>query len=160
MSRRAAPSRRGVLRAALGVPVLLGVASCTETPPAPLAPDPLAELAATARADAAAAEAIAAAVPELAAAGVVAAARGEHAVVLQREVDRERPPRSGAPSSVASSSPPAAPADPAAARTQLLDGLNAAERRVAELITTVPRHRAGLLGSVGAGCASLREVLG
>ena len=42
----------------------------------------------------------------------------------------------------------------------MLDALTAAERRIGELITSVPRYRAGLLGSVAAGCASLREVLG
>jgi hypothetical protein len=145
-----------VLRAALCAPLL---AACTTTPSAPPPPDPLAELAAQARTDAAFADAVAASVPSLAAAaGQVAKARGEHAVALQKEVDRERPLETSAPAPV--SSAPAPPADPAGARTSLLEALTAAEQRAAELITTVPRYRAGLLGSVAAGCACLREVIG
>jgi hypothetical protein len=150
-----------VLRGAAAVPVLLGAAACTSPPPPPPPPDPLAELAAAARADAAAARQIAAGVPALAAAAeAVAVARAEHAVVLQREVDRERPPAPSAPSSAPAGSGATPPADAGAARTVLVDGLTAAEKRAAELITSVPRYRAGLVGSVAAGCASLREVLG
>jgi hypothetical protein len=149
----AATSRRQVLRAVLAAPLLL--AGCTSDPPAPPPPDPLAALAASARADAELANAVAAAVPALAAqAGAVAAARTEHAEALQREVDRERPPRSSAaPSSTA---PPTLPADPAAA---MVSALTEAEQAAAALVGSVPRYRAGLLGSVAAGCASLREVL-
>jgi hypothetical protein len=155
---QSAPSRRGVLRAALAAPLLL--ASCTSPPPAPPPPDPLAELAARARSDAALAEAVGTSVPDLAAAaGEVARVRGEHAAVLQREVDRERPPRTAtSPAPPSAATPP--PADPAAARTALLEALTAAEQRAGELITSVPRYRAGLVGSVAAGCASLREVMG
>jgi hypothetical protein len=150
-----APSRRAVLGLALAAPAVL--AGCTATPAAPPAPDPLAELASAARSDASFARAVAASVPDLAAAAeVVAAARAEHAEVLQREVDRERPPRTSPASS--SAAPPEV--DPASARGRLVDGLRAAERRIGELIGSVPRYRAGLLGSVAAGCASLREVLG
>jgi hypothetical protein len=148
-----------VLRAVVAAPLVPVLASCTAAPAPPPPPDPLAELAARARSDAAAASTIAAAVPGLAgAAGEVAKARTEHAVALQREVDRERPPRSGAPASPETSASPAPP-DPAAAKTALVAGLTAAEQRIGELITSVPRYRAGLLGSVAAGCASLREVL-
>jgi hypothetical protein len=133
-------------------------ASCTD-PPAPPPPDPLAALAARARTDAAAARTIASAVPDLASdATQVATARGEHALALQREVDRERPPRSSTSSAPPTSAAPG-PADPATARTTLLDALLAAEQQAAELVTVVPRHRAGLIGSVAAGCASLREVI-
>jgi hypothetical protein len=148
-----------VLRAALVAPLVPAAAGCTTSPAPPPPPDPLAELAARARSDAALAAAVAAAVPGLAgAAGDVAKVRTEHAVALQREVDRERPPPSGAVPRPETSAPPAPP-DPAAAKTALVTGLTAAEQRVAELITVVPRYRAGLLGSVAAGCASLREVL-
>jgi hypothetical protein len=145
-----------VLGAMLAAPL---AAACTSPPPPPPPPDPLAALAQRARTDALAATAIAEAVPDLAAAAAeVAAARGEHATVLQREVDRERPPVS---SSAAASSPAQAPpaVDPASARTTLLEGLTAAEKQAADLIATVPRYRAGLVGSVAAGCASLREVI-
>ncbi|HEV2782177.1 MAG TPA: DUF4439 domain-containing protein, partial [Actinophytocola sp.] len=63
----AGPSRRWVLRVGLGAVLAAPVvAACTSDPPAPPQPDPLAELASRARADAAFAEAVAAAVPELA----------------------------------------------------------------------------------------------
>jgi hypothetical protein len=139
----------------LGAPVVLG--ACTTPPTTPPPPDPLADLASTARADASFARAVASAVPSLAAAtGLVADARSAHAEALQREVDRVRPPRTSA----SSSSAPPPVVDPASARGQLVDGLRAAEKRIGELIGSVPRYRAGLLGSVAAGCASLREVLG
>jgi hypothetical protein len=145
--------RAGVVLAVAG-PVLAG---CTRTPEAPPPPDPLAALAERARADAAAADSIATSVPALAGpAGEVAKARGEHAVVLQREVDRERPPASSTPPST--SSAPTPPAQPGAATKQLLDALKAAEQQAADLVASVPRYRAGMLGSVAASCASLREV--
>jgi hypothetical protein len=145
--------RAGVSLAVAG-PVLAG---CTSTPEAPPPPDPLAALAEKARADAAAADSIATAVPSLAGpAGEVAKARTEHALALQREVDRERPQASSAaPSTSAAPTPPSAPA---AAKTQLLEALKSAEQQAADLIASVPRYRAGLLGSVAASCASLREV--
>jgi hypothetical protein len=146
------PTRRLVLSAMLGAPVL---ASCTSPPPPPPPPDPLAALAAAARADAAFASAIASAVPDLAAvAGEVAKARGEHASVLQKEVDRERPPKTSTPPS--STAPP----DTAGGKAALVEALTAAEKAAAELIASVSRYRAGLLGSICAGCASLREVIG
>jgi hypothetical protein len=149
--------RRAVLRGAVALPLVL--ASCTSTPTTPPAPDPLAELAGQARADANAADAIAKAVPPLAAAaGEVSTARSAHALALQKEVDRERPPIGSSTPRPETSAPPA-PADPAAAKTALVTALSAAEQRIGELIGTVPRYRAGLLGSVAAGCASLREVL-
>jgi hypothetical protein len=143
---RVAWSRRTVLLWALAAPV----AACTSAPPPPPPPDPLAELAARARADAVMASAVSGLAD-------VARVRTEHAEALQREVDRERPP-SGS-STPAPPSSTTAPVDPAAAKTALVAGLTATEQRIAELIGTVPRYRAGLLGSVAAGCASLREVL-
>jgi hypothetical protein len=144
-----------MLRAVLAAPLVL--AACTTAPPPPPPPDPLAELAATARADAATATAVAAAVPALAAAATaIGTARSEHAAALQREVDRAQPPK---PSTSSSAPSPPAPVDPATAKTTLVNALTAAEKRAGELITSVSRYRAGLLGSVAAGCASLREVL-
>ena len=160
MRGRVGPSRRAVLRAALVAPVVPAAASCTSTPPPPPPPDPLAELAARARADAASASAIAAAVPGLAAAArEVAKVRSEHALALQREVDRERPPRGSTSPPVPETSVAAPPADAGAAKAAMVAALTAAEQRMGELIASVPRYRAGLLGSVAGGCASLREVL-
>jgi hypothetical protein len=87
----------------------------------------------------------------------VATARSDHAAALQREVDRERPPKT--PSSSTPATPAPAPVDTATAKTTMVAALTAAEKRAGELIGSVSRYRAGLLGSVAAGCASLREVL-
>ncbi|MCT2584660.1 hypothetical protein [Actinophytocola gossypii] len=148
---------RGLVLLTVAAGTAAGAAGCTETPEdAP--PDPLAELAARARADATTAQAVKSAVPALAeAAGVVAEARGEHARALRAEVERARPPVSSSSAAPPEGEQP--PADAGAARTLLLDALTAAERQAAELVASLPRHRAGLVGSVAAGCASLREVL-
>ena len=149
--------RRDVLRAGALLLPLAAAVSCTE-PEQPPSPDPLAALAAQARTDAAAASAVAAAVPALAAqAKAVAAARGEHATALQKEVDRARPPVSSTKAAPPSKAP--APGGGPAARKSLLDALTAAEQAAAKLVPSVERYRAGLVGSVAAGCASLREVL-
>jgi hypothetical protein len=147
-------SRRAALR--LGaLAALAPVVACTPEPAAPPPPDPLAELAARARADAELATAIGAANPALAAAATeIAQARTEHATVLQAEVDRERPPVSST-----SRKPPAAPDVPADGATALVDAMTAAEKQAADLVPSVPRYRAGILGSVAACCASLRVVL-
>jgi hypothetical protein len=149
--------RRDALRAGALLLPLAAVVSCTE-PDEPPPPDPLADLAARARTDAASATAVAGAVPALAvAAKAVAQARGEHATALQKEVDRERPPASSTKPKPAENTKP--PAGAAAARKSLADALTAAEQEAAKLVPGVPRYRAGLVGSVAAGCASLREVL-
>ncbi len=147
-------SRRAALR--LGaLAALVPVVSCTPEPQAPPPPDPLAVLAARARADAALASAVAAAQPAVAAVATeIARARTEHATALQAEVDRERPPASST-----ASRPPAAPEVPADGVATLVDALTTAEKQAADLVPSVPRYRAGLLGSVAAGCASLRVVL-
>jgi hypothetical protein len=149
-------SRRAALR--LGaLAALIPVAACTSEPEKPPPPDPLAELAVQARSDAAMAKAIAAAQPGIAeAATAVSEARGEHAKVLQAEVNRARPP---APSSSSSSAPPPAPEVPADGKTALLDALTAAEKSASDLVPSVERYRAGMLGSVAAACASLQVVL-
>lgn len=147
-----------MLRAGVGgllaVP-LAALAGCTSDP-AHEAPDPLAPLAAQARQDAADANAIAKAVPGLAEpATVIAKGRMEHALALQAEVDRVNPP--------ATSTPPPAPASPAvpksasAAKKKLRDALTKGQQQSAALVASATRNRAGLLGSVSAGCACLRE---
>jgi hypothetical protein len=141
-----------VLAAGLAVPA---TTACTAEPKPPPAPDPLAELAEQARRDARTATALAQSNPGLAAqAGLVASVRTEHANVLQAEVDRERPP-------VSSTAPPpsSGAAAPAATKATMTEALKTAEQRASTLVPTVSRYRAGLLGSVAAGCASLREVL-
>jgi hypothetical protein len=149
-------SRRAALRFG-ALAALVPVVACTPEPEAPPPPDPLAELAAKARSDAALATAIASAQPALTqAATEIAQARTEHAKVLQAEVDRARPPVSA--TSPASSKPPAAPEVPADGAAALVEALTSAEKQAADLVPTVERYRAGLLGSVAAGCASLRVV--
>ena len=149
-------SRRTALR--LGaLAAVLPVAACTSEPEGPPPPDPLAKLAAQARSDATLATAVARAQPDVAtAARAVADARTEHAKVLQAEVDRATPP---APSPSSSTSKPPKPDVPADGAAALKDALTAAEKAAADLVASVPRYRAGLLGSVAAGCASLRVVL-
>ena len=148
-------TRRAALRLGALAALVPVVAACTEEPSAPPPPDPLAELAAKARADAALATAIAAAQPAIATAATeIGQARTEHARVLQAEVDRERPPASSS-----STRPPVAPDVPADGVAALVDALTTAEKQAADLVPSVERYRAGLLGSVAAGCASLRVVL-
>jgi hypothetical protein len=153
-------SRRAVLRAGLGgvlaVP-LAAMAGCTEDA-APKAPDQLAALATQARQDVADANAIAGAVPDLAdAANAIAKGRTAHATALQAEVDRMSPPPSG-------SKPPAAaatdvPQSASAAKKKLQTALTKGQQQAAGLVASVSRNRAGLLGSVSAGCASMRELI-
>lgn len=139
-------SRRRVLLAAASAPLAV---ACTTPPPPPPPPDPLAELAVQARADAALATA--------AGATEVAEARATHAKLLQAEVDRARP--SGPSSSSAPPSTSAAPPPSGGTPEQVVEALKAAQQVGTDLLATVPPHRAGLLGSVVAGCASLVEVL-
>ena len=140
-------SRRRVLFAVAAAPLAV---ACTTEPPAPPPPDPLSALAAQARADAALAKTLSA-VP---AAAEIARARETHATLLQAEVDRERPPLSST-APPAPTTPPTPPDPLAALRTSLDESVRDASAAVASL----PAYRAGLVGSVAAGCASLREVL-
>jgi hypothetical protein len=149
----------GVTRRAVLVGIVVGaVAACTDPEPPP-PPDPLSALLARAEADRALAAAVAAALPALKApAGEVARVRGDHATALRTEVERERPPT---PSSTTAPppAPPKAPADAAAAKKALVDALTKAQEEATALVASLPRHRAGMVGSVVAACASLREVL-
>ncbi|MBB5955644.1 hypothetical protein FHS29_002225 [Saccharothrix tamanrassetensis] len=145
---RTALSRRGVLLAAATAPLAV---ACTTPPPAPPPRDPLADLVEAARADAALATAAGA--PE------TAAARTRHADKLQAEVDRATPkvPGTSPSPTPAPTSSPAPPANPT--REALITALQAAQKQAGDLATTVPTHRAGLVASVSAGCASLLEAL-
>lgn len=140
-------SRRRVLFAVAAAPLAV---ACTTEPPAPPPPDPLSALAAQARADAALAKTL----TTVPAAAEIAKARETHAVLLQAEVDRERPPLS-------STAPPAptTPSTPPDSLAALRSALDAAVRDASAVVTKLPTYRAGLVGSVAAGCASLREVL-
>ncbi|MTD54089.1 DUF4439 domain-containing protein [Amycolatopsis sp. RM579] len=117
-------------------------------------PDPLAPLAGQAAADAAAADAAAAnalatgSSAEAALARQVATARGEHARVLQAEVDRLNRPSATAP-----------------VITPDGGGLSALKQRLAtareqaeRLVPGSDGYRAGLVAAVAAGCAGLQQL--
>lgn len=151
-------SRRGLLRAGAAL-ALAGplVAACT-TPAPPPPPDRLLPLLTAANADAATAKAAAAAFADNAATlGVIATVRQQQAAALRQEVDRAT--GSTPASAPAGSSPAAAPASEAAVTAQLVQGLVTAQHQAADLVASTPRYRAGLVGSVAAGCASLTEAL-
>ena len=151
---------RAGLRASLGALVavpLAAVAGCTSDA-GQKAPDPLEPLARQARQDAADANAIATALPDLAGpATAVAKGRTEHAAALQAEIDRLNPPPSGQKPPAAT--PAAAPQSTSAAKKKLQGAMTKGRQQAAALVASVPRNRAGLLGSVSAGCASLHEVI-
>jgi len=161
-----------VLTAAIAVTGGYALIGCTAgEPPPPPPPDPLEPLIAAATGHAALADSVAAAHPPLAAAArQVATDRRAHAGALTAEVRRatpspvttSAPARSGGTGGANASgtigSP--APADPAAARTALLRAASDAQRQAAELVGALPRHRAGLVASVAACCASHAVVLG
>ncbi|SFD77250.1 hypothetical protein SAMN04487819_10357 [Actinopolyspora alba] len=135
-------------------PVLLSCSGSAEPDP-----DPLVELAETARADAELARATAESHPDLAeSARLVANAREEHAGELRREIDR----LTGGGSTTTSTAPAerqgtAAGSEQAAER--LRAALREAQRQAARTVPELSGYRAGLAGSVSAGCAGLREVV-
>lgn len=155
-------SRRQVLRAAalgLAAPALLGgLSGCAFGSD----PDPLLALAATARADGALIDTAGRTFPQLAAPLTpVAAARREHAAALDTEIarlDSDYTPPSTPPSSS-----PAAPRSDAgqdAALTAVLQSLASSARQAADVVGSLPGHRAGLVGSIAACCGAYRAVLG
>ncbi|HEX7660816.1 MAG TPA: hypothetical protein VF444_15185 [Pseudonocardiaceae bacterium] len=158
-------NRRDLLRAgALGaiiVPLALpALAGCTNDQESS-APDPLITLVTAAGADARMARAFAAVFPDNAATLQVAASvREQQAAALQAEINRASNTTTSTSASATASSTPAVPGSEAAAMSQLTGRLRAAQQQAATLVPTVPRYRAGLVGSVSAGCASLVEALG
>ncbi|MBW4720183.1 hypothetical protein KZQ38_23615 [Saccharothrix sp. SC076] len=144
---RTAPSRRAILAAVAIAP--LAAAACTTTPPPAPAPDELEEMLRAARADAALATAVGA--------QETAAARTEHAQRLKAEVDRATPKVPGETTSAQPEPTPTTPANPT--REALVTALQTAQKQAADLAIKVPTHRAGLVASVSAGCASLVEAL-
>lgn len=132
--------RFGVL-AALAVPL----AGCGEGYDD--SPDPLAATAAAARSDAAAARELSESA-DVKLAAAVAEIRAAHAESLGREVARaNRPPLKGKAAGGALD-------DLAALGKRLRTG----REKASSLLLTEPRHRAALLGSVAAGCASAQAL--
>lgn len=150
-------SRRGFLRAGALVAIAAPLAACTGTPPA-TAPDPLLAMLTTASDDAATAKAAAAAFPSdgptLTVFGTV---RQQQARALRAEITR------AAAGVTATSTPVSSPPPRLGAESAVLDGLKqglvTTQHQAATLIVGLPRYRAGLVGSVAAGCASLAEAL-
>ncbi|GAA4619267.1 hypothetical protein [Saccharopolyspora hordei] len=156
---RSVLGRRSVLRMIAASPVVAALTTACSS--APDEPDPLLALAKAAKSDAQLARAVAETHAGLAAvAEEVAAVRGEHARALQREIDRVNPRDPEDPPSVPEPPQRRAPGSASEATTALTDALTAARDRAAELVPTLPTHRAGLVGSVSASCASLLEVVG
>ncbi|MFC0545096.1 hypothetical protein [Kutzneria chonburiensis] len=154
--------RRALLRlGALTVLAAPAVAACTPTPTAPPPPDPLAALADAAAKDAATARAAAAKFPAVQAKfELIATNRDAQAVALRKEIDRATPPPT-ATTATTPSSPPQGTGypDQAAAIAGLAASLGAAQDAATQVALTVPTYRAGLVGSVVAGCACLKELL-
>ncbi|SFB55862.1 protein of unknown function [Amycolatopsis marina] len=145
-------TRRDVLRAALvTASLVVPLAACG--PGYPEDPDSLAPLVAQAEADAEAARTLAGRLggAEGEAAGRVAEVRTEHAEALRREVERANRP---AAEPAANGTQPAEAADLAA----LEQRLTAARESALEQLPEASRYRAGLLGSVAAGCAAVQQL--
>lgn len=148
--------RRGILLAAATSLVALPVAACTSRDDS--RPDPLIKLVAAARSDAATARAVAAHFPAASGVTEVAKARDTQAETMQREIDRVA---GGAETTTTTAAPPPprVPTGQQAAIKQLSQSLSDAQHKATELVPSLPSYRAGLTGSVAAGCASLVEVL-
>lgn len=167
------PARRRVLAAvtgglaglAVGAPVLAACTAWEQAPPP--RPDPLGPVAHRAGRDVRLANSVALAHPALAgAAGAVAADRQAHADALWTELRRARPAgatASAAPSASSSTTPAPSPVpvppDQTAARAALGAALRAAQHEAAAMVGPAPGHRAGLLASIAACCASHQAVL-
>lgn len=157
-------ARRRVLTAALGTGVLaLGgpaLAACTTGASAPPGPDPLEPVAARAEEDAVLADAVAAAHPDLAPwATALAADRRQHATALRAELRRVRPTPPNTTSPTAAAPVDVRADDLGAARTSLVDAVHSAQEQAAAPIGGAPGHRAALLASIVACCASHEAVL-
>jgi hypothetical protein len=156
----AAPfNRRALLRAgALAAVVVPVLAACTSQP-APPPPDPLQRMLTAATQDATTAKAAATSFadngPTLA---VIATVRQQQAAALRKEVYRAA---GGPPSATSSTAPATKPTLPAEATVtaRLEQSLTTAQQQAAALMPALPTYRAGLVGSVAAGCASLAEAL-
>lgn len=145
-------------RALLLIIVMAALAvACTAHPAAP-APDPLQPMLNATSSDAATATAAAKAFADNSATlSVIAAVRTQQAAALRTEVDRAA--ALTAPPSATSSAAAPPPSDESTVTAQLMAGLTTTQRQAARLVPSLPRYRAGLVGSVAAGCASLAEAL-
>ncbi|MEU3270645.1 ferritin-like domain-containing protein [Saccharomonospora sp. NPDC006951] len=147
-------NRRSLLRAAALAALAVPLAASTACSGYDDSPDELLPLWERAEADAAAAKALAGSADgpaEVSAlAEQVAAARSAQASALKAELDRLNKPRPDG----GNTAPPRTAADLAALR----DRLSEAGEQAATLTRSVPAFRAGLTGSVAAGCAALRQL--
>jgi hypothetical protein len=143
----------------LAAPALLGgVSGCAFGSD----PDPLLALASTARTDGALIDTVTRTFTQLAGRlRPVAAARREHAAALDTEINRldsNYTPPSAAPS--ASPGAPRADTGPEAALAAVLQALAGSAGQAADVVPSLPGHRAGLAGSIAACCSGYRAVLG
>lgn len=148
--------RRGALRLLALAPAAAALAACSS----PAEPDRLLPVARAAKADAQLADAIGKTHGELAAqARAVSSARTAHADALQREIDRVNPRDPDQPPSVPAPPDQPAPSSAGEAAERLRAAVRQSQEQAAKLATGLSAHRAGLVGSVSASCASLHEVL-
>lgn len=153
--------RRDMLRMTALVPVTAALTAGCAAGSRAEEPDPLEALVTRARSDAALAGSVARAHPELTDdAKAIASVRTEHADALRREIDRVNPPDPETTTTSKPPPPPAAPSSAGDARAALRKSLRDAQRQASDMVSWAPPYRAGLTGSVSAGCASLQEVLG
>ncbi|MGH3938096.1 MAG: hypothetical protein ACRDTG_05585 [Pseudonocardiaceae bacterium] len=157
-------SRRQLLTAGVAVGTLLMagptalVGCASSAPPVPDEPDPLENPAQRAEHDIALALAVAGAHPAWETRAVALAAdRQAHATALRGELRRVRP--SPPPISSTPTTPVTATADQTAAPEALAEAMRAAQDEAAGLVTMLPGHRAALLASVAACCASHAALL-
>jgi hypothetical protein len=150
-------SRRGLLRAGALIAIAVPLAACTSPQAAP-APDPLQPLLTAAGTDAATATTASTAFPDSAATfAVFATVRRQQAAALRTEVDRAA--ALTAPPTTSTSAPPKkAQADETTVIGELRAGLVTAQQQATRLVPGLPTYRAGLVGSIAAGCASLAEA--
>jgi hypothetical protein len=152
--------RRGLLRAGLALTMAgPALAACTSTPTPP-APDALLPVLRAARQDVTSATSAATVFPDDAATWqLIAMVRQQHADALAREITRAGSTLPAMSAASASSAPAAGTGSEPDALSQIATALHTAQQQAAALAPTAPRYRAGLLGSVSAGCASMLEAL-
>ena len=156
---RRAILRGGIYAGVLATAVLPVATACTGRTSQSAGVDPLRALAQSATADAAAAKAIAGQFPDIAAkANLVATNRTQQATVLWQEVNRAST-TTVTPSPTSSSASVGTFPDVHSATAALVAAVAAAQRQASDIVASVPSYRAGLVGSIAAGCACLKEVL-
>ncbi|HEY3609947.1 MAG TPA: ferritin-like domain-containing protein [Pseudonocardiaceae bacterium] len=150
-------SRRGLLRAGALIAIAVPLAACTAPQAAPT-PDPLQPLLTAAESDSRTATTASTAFAANAATfAVFATVRRQQAAALRTEVDRAAA-LTAPPTTSASASPTTAPTDETTVIGELRAGLVTAQQQATRLVPSLPTYRAGLVGSIAAGCASLAEA--